>query len=275
MNPDPPDTWSSPFDWLAELDLDPEGTSLQMGTRRLADRPWLIRDDAAAPELTLKRRLYDERPDEVFAPLTTPGVGEAVAALIDGEGVRLASAPDGDPLHGAALSVQEDLCVMARRDGRWVLDGGALHFPSRWSLREKVGRPTVAVHGPVRGYEERLGARVDGLFDRLTEAPVMRRNWFVHVDDQLFQPFRPQDRLVPAADVGDDLVVRSERQTLRAVAGAVLFTIRVQRAPLSELVARRAAEWRAYVFGAAPDEAVRRGIGVEQLKELRDASLLG
>ena len=70
---------------------------------------------------------------------------------------------------------------------------------------------------------------------------MLRRNWGVHDHDTLFVPEHPPPRPgITAANAGERLWVRSERQTLRRLprSGAVLFTIRVQLAPLAALAAR-------------------------------------
>lgn len=271
-----PTPWSHPVDWLDDLDLAPDGTSLRLGTRRIGDQPWLVTDDAVQAELALKRDLSARRPDDVFAAGTCADeTAERVAELVVSTGVDMASAPDSHPLHRAGLSVQEDLCVMDRTDAGWVLSGASLHFPSRWRLGDKLGRPMVAIHQPVSGYEERLSRRVDASFDHLGEEAVVRRNWFLHADDELFQPERPAPRTVQAVSVERDLIVRSERQTLRRVGDSILFTIRVQRVQLRELAARRPSAWREYVFSASSAEASRRGIDSSQLVELRAAVLDG
>jgi dimethylamine monooxygenase subunit A len=261
-------TWSTPTDWLAELDLAADSTSLRMGTRRLGDRPWLWVDEASEDELALKAELTATRPDEVFAgDESTTDVGRLVAELV---GCDLTGR---HPLLDAGLSVQEDLCLLRRRDSGWHLVAASLHFPSRWRLGDKIGRHITEVHGPVAGYNTALAARVDTMFDRLTPDPVWRRNWFLHADDVLFCPYPPADRVVEPERVGDEIVVRSERQTLRRVGSDVLFTIRVQRAPLSHLLALRSPEFRAWIFGSTVDHRRRRGVTPEQTTALRDAML--
>ncbi len=185
--------------WFDEIDLDPDGAWLRMGTRSLGDRPWLIVDDRRDDELALKHRLLAERHDEVFA--AAPDAGQASVEVhgllvdaLDQVGVLLLPDSDGVPRHPLDRSgrlVQEDLCLLRPTDGRWVLAAASLCFPSRWRLADKLERPLLAVHGPVAGYGQSLGDRVDSLLARLGEGIVWRRNWFVHPDGALFQPRRP------------------------------------------------------------------------------------
>jgi hypothetical protein len=92
----------------------------------------------------------------------------------------------------------------------------------------------------VAHYDSELSDRVDRLHDRLTvDRPVWRRNWFVSPTDELHLPAEPQGLVIPS-EIGPDgtpMWIRSERQTLRLLprTGAILFTSRVQLAPLGVL----------------------------------------
>jgi dimethylamine monooxygenase subunit A len=271
-------------DWFDEIDLDPEGRWLRMGTRNLGERPWLVADDRRRDELALKARLSAERHDEVFAALPgSEAAGAETLALVEAGCERLRLDP-GDagpvdagahPLERAGRLVQEDLCLMRREPEGWILAAASLCFPSRWRLAAKLGHPMAAVHGPVEGFDPALTSRVDQLFDRLGDRIVWRRNWFVHPDAALFQPDRPTagDPVVSAERCLDDLHLRSERQTLRRLpdTGWILFTIRIQQDPLGRFVADpdlRAALVR-YLDEAPPDQLAHRGIGGDQRAELR------
>ena len=261
--------------WLDEIDLDPSTPWLRMGTTALGNEPWLVVDERRDEELALKRHLYETDPGSVYAALDgTAGAAAEVLGLVlvavGGE-----PEPGRPPLADAGLRVQEDLCVVRRRADTWCLDAASLSFPSRWRLAEKLGRPLAAVHGPVPGYPTVLARRVDQLLDRLGPRPVRRRNWFVHPDGALHQPAPPPggDPVVPRARCADDLFVRSERQTLRRLpaSGAVLFTIRVQQAPLATLLAdaARAEAFRRYLHEADPADLAHRGLAPAQVAELR------
>jgi hypothetical protein len=96
----------------------------------------------------------------------------------------------------------------------------------------------------VAHYAEELSDKVDTFFDRLVPGKLVRRRnlslwpacllWVPTptIDPVLWDP-RP-------ADTSPMLWLRSERQTLRRLpgSGAILFTIRVQMAPLSVLSLR-------------------------------------
>lgn len=201
-----------------------------MGTRALDEASWLLPDEHRDDDLAEKRRLLADVPDVVVAitpDATTAAAVEEAAALV---------AVGARRLEEAALAVQEDLCVLVRRDDGWRLDAGVVCFPSMWRIADKVGRPMTEVHGPVPAYAEELARRVDRFLDRLRpERPVGRRNWLLHTSPRLHQPDPPAEEPVPA--VPDRMWLRSERQTLRRLprTGAILFTIRTQQAPLAVL----------------------------------------
>lgn len=239
--------------WLDELVLQPGPPLHHMGLRTIAEADWLVVDERRPPELAEKARLLDERHDEVFAALPgTDAVGAEVLELVRDwltarrPGLDVPAPPStGRPMHPleqAGRLVQEDLCVMDRRDGEVRLVAASLCFPSHWRLAEKIGGSAAAIHGPVPRYREELQAKVDRYLDRLpADRIAQRRNWTIQDHDTLFVPTYPPVQLgIGAADAGDRLWLRSERQTLRRLArtGAVLFTIRVQVVPLRALAAR-------------------------------------
>lgn len=239
-----------------------------MGTRALGDRPWLVADEHRDVELAIKHDLLASRREQVLH-VTQHSVDAAteLARLVG------ADASDGvHPIESAARFVQEDLCLLQRLPTGWHLDASCLCAPTRWHLQHKVGQHIALVHGPVRGYDERITGKVDQLFDRLTDRPVWRRNWFLMTDTTLFQPDRPEhETLIKADRVLDDMWIRSERQTLRRVIDDwVVFTIRVQQQPLRQLLTTdaRRLEFVGWVANVSPDFGVRRHLSDAQRAEL-------
>lgn len=243
--------------WLDELVLRPGPPFHHMGLRTVDEADWLVVDERRPAELAEKRRLLDERHDEVFGALPgTEAAGAEALALVTGwlgahhpdlrpevtAGAGEPGGPDRHPLEQAGRLVQEDLCVMDRRGDDVCLVAASLCFPSHWRLAEKLGGSAAAIHGPVTHYAEELQAKVDRYLERLPVDRIgLRRNWTVQDHDTLFVPSYPPTRPgVDATDAGDHLWLRSERQTLRRLptTGAVLFTIRVQVAPLGVLAQR-------------------------------------
>jgi hypothetical protein len=204
-------TPSEDIAWLRELHLGPSGPPWwSMGTSRTEAALTPIAD----PDR--KRSLLRDRRDDV------------IAAVPDAEHVLPA-------LERAALRVEEDLCLLTRTgDEPFGLAAACVCAPSHWVLREKIGLPVAAIHGPVPLYESELAAKVDGFINRLRDGIVVgRRNWTIHERDNLFAPVAP-----PIAGVAPaEQWLRSERQTLRRLprSGTVLFTIRTQQVQLREV----------------------------------------
>ena len=260
--------------WLDEIDLDPSDPPVRMGVRTLGDQSWLLQDDEEESQLALKAKLTKDESSEVFLALPeSEAAGLEVCSLITGTGRQLIpDSKDLHPLKRAGLSVQEDLCLMRRDEGCWVLAAASLCFPSRWRLSEKIGREISDVHGPVTGYPEFLRKKVNSLMDRLSTTPVWRRNWFIHPDPSLYQPERPEngDPIIEAVHVHDELFLRSERQTLRSLdtAGWILFTIKIQQASLGELNYARKNDFVKWLMNVSPEGASHKGIQPKQRAQI-------
>ncbi len=163
--------------WLDEIDLDPAGAWLRMGTRNLGSRPWLVADGKRRDELKLKRSLLTTRFHEVFAvegsadtaaAETLALVTQAVDSLVDGTELVGVDSARLHPLDKAGRLVQEDLCLLRPTEhGTWVLAAASLCFPSRWRLAAKIGLGLNAVHDPVPDYDPTLTSRVDSLMTTL------------------------------------------------------------------------------------------------------------
>lgn len=242
-----------------------------MGLRRLDPTEWLEPDANAPAQLALKAELLEERPHEILHDAGTEASRRAVldlARLLAQDPRRPGPAPptgddhrtddhrtdghrtDGhrtddhrteDLLQACALATQEDWCLMVRSD-EWRLQAACVCFPSRWVLADKVGATVAEIHDPVPGYDEQLRGLVEAAMDRLTpERPVWRLNWNLWDDPRLFQPTEDPAAAtwpLPVGDeVGDRVVLRVERQTLRRLDGGdVAFGIRVHQRPLRTLV---------------------------------------
>ena len=263
-------------EWLGEIDLGTTGPSVSMGVRKLGNRPWTFTDTFTKDELALKLQLSEDTSKQVFiATNETETAGRAVLSLVKNSGVKLSNSHGGHSLEKAGLSVQEDLCLMNRTSEGWILKAASLCFPSRWQLREKIGKDMSRIHGPVEGYEEHLSKRVNNFFDRLGDEPVWRRNWFIHPDNSLYQPQRPTngDPIIGFGEIGEKLFVRSERQTLQLleIPGWILFTIRVQRTPLENLLLTRKKEFQKWIFEAPESHHDHKGLVIEQVAEIQKA----
>lgn len=233
--------------WLDEVPVQPGPPWLSMGTRPLDLDRWLVVDEAFSVEMGLKARLLDERHDEVVVALPGSDAASAeclemIEAWLDERGHRVGSPPDGlHPIDRAGRLVQEDLCIVEQRDGRWVMTAASVCFPSHWRIGDKLGRSVAAIHAPVHHYDTELRQRVDNFFDRMrVDRPVWRRNVSIHSHDELFRP-EPHEDLASFDGLGPDEVwLRSEYETLRRLpdSDAIVFTIKTQQCPVARLRAR-------------------------------------
>src|SRR3954454_5433468 len=119
-----------------------------MGLSRVDEAQWLVRDEHFDDRIAQKRELLATRHDDVFRAL--PGSEDACAEILEAITASTPSLlPRVHPLEAAAVLVQEDLCVLMGG----ILAAACVCFPSHWRLVDKIGQTTVALHGPVHGYD--------------------------------------------------------------------------------------------------------------------------
>ncbi len=230
---------------------------LRMGVATIDACDWFELGDDYAAQMAEKERLLRERRAEVFAMLPeAEAPAHELLAMIAAwasathsgrfarEGDRM-RCPDGrrvaltgfPPLEAAALLVQEDLCLLLPgAAGTPILAGACLCFPSRWRLAEKLGHPMFAIHAPVPGLNTKIGATIDRFLAGLKAGNIYARtNWSLTTDPALFQPVALPHAPISAADAGERVFYRVERQTLRLLpeTGAVLFGIRIHQHKLA------------------------------------------
>lgn len=275
--------------WLGEIEPATSPPFVRMGTRALGGGAWLLGGDDVPGQLAEKRRVLAEHHDQVVAALdgTEEAGAELLSAVQGALGLDLALGPAEAALHpldAAARLVAEDLCLLTADGGGagWVLAAGSVAFPSHWRLTEKLGLPLAAVHGPVPDYAAELADRVDRFLDKLRAGRgVVRRNWTVHTEPDLYAPYvpPPPDPPITAGDAGRRLWLRSERQTLVRLprTGAIVFTIRTQQTPLAVVasspalrarLASAVASWPPHQVAYRGGSAVRRPL----IAWLRDAA---
>lgn len=237
---------------------------LAMGLMPMAECDWFELDGDLAAILARKRLLLTQRHGEVFAahPEAEAPAAELLAlmaahlpqhhpALFRREGVRLFNRASGEtwdlaapalhPLDLAGRLVAEDLCILQAQDDAYILVGASLCSPARWRLAEKMGKPLTAIHAPVPGYAESLGAPVERFFAALKPGRLVGRfNWGLADDPEPFQPVArsPAAGITPG-NAGERLWLRVERQVLRRLerSGAVVFSIRTHITRLDRAIA--------------------------------------
>lgn len=262
--PDPDEYRRADHGWFDELEsvITLGAPHVRMGTRRIPMVEWLVRDEHYHNETRLRRRLVADAGDEVVAAIggkASAAAEEAALAVTDfqhrfGGGSAIpdgsTSSGSGDHVMGircprlralavAGTEIQEDLCIMEKGDqGQWRFTAGVVCFPTHWRITDKIGREQADIHGPVHYYADDLAQKVPHFFDRLKpNTLVKRRNWQINAGPLLFAPDLG-DLHQPEVFRLEDIWVRSERQTLRRLpeSQAVVFTIKVQQAPLGALV---------------------------------------
>ena len=283
------------------LTFEPGPFRMAMGLIALPDSEMIELDDRYIDEMAERRRLIAAERAEVFHAV--PGSEAARQEVLDRlaaylperfpqwfarEGTRLSNRLTGetwnldalpdDPLLVAAQLVQEDLCIVQpdAADGV-MLTAGAVCFPSRWRLAEKIGKPLPQVHERVPFYGEKLARPVDRFMTMVRPGKLaMRLNWSIVDSAALFQlggKFRTAHNPdVTPANAGEALFVRVERQTLSRLSksNAVLFTIRVHVYAVERIAERPdiAARLASAVRGLPPETDLYKS-----LPAVRDALL--
>ena len=225
---------------------------LNMGLRSLEDALWLEGGIDLNQQIVERLTLAETSREVVYQEL--PGYRPAVEELVsriaknlsDFHQDKYAVTTDSitylpknltidltasDVLLKVAAIIGEDLVVLSREENEWKIVAGAVLFPSRWKLSEKIGKGMDAVHTPVPGFAEALAPYMTATFDKITaDRPVWRKNWSLHSTPDLHQPTSIHEPASP-----ENYWWRTERQTLtRAACGEFLyFTIRNRAEPLS------------------------------------------
>jgi len=231
--------------------IDGKPFRLNMGLRSLEPQFWLEAGNDLDAQIPERIELASSVPDVVYQEL--PGYEGAVQELIGriienlkefhdrdysftSNTVRhiptdtLVSLTCEDVLLQISTIIGEDLVVLSRENEEWKIVAGAVLFPSRWKLSEKIGKGMDAVHAPVPGYESALAPYMTATFDKIgVGRPVWRKNWSLHSTEDLHQPTSIHEQVLP-----EDYWWRTERQTLtRSQEGEFLyFTIRNRAEPL-------------------------------------------
>lgn len=231
--------------------LDGKPFKLNMGLRSLEASAWLEGGDDLTAQIHERQELARSAREVVYQVL--PGYQGAIAELnqrivenlreFHSGGYAIAdsvvterstgaeadiSAPDS--LLQLASVIGEDLVALSRENNEWKIVAGAVLFPSRWKLSEKLGKGMDAVHTPVPGYQSALAPYMTATFDKITfDRPVWRKNWSLHSTADLHQPISIHTSATP-----ENYWWRTERQTLtRSREGDFLFfTIRNRAEPL-------------------------------------------
>jgi len=236
---------------------------LAMGLQPVEEYAWFDVGQNLSCELAAKRTLLEHRHAEVFQAL--PAAEAAAAELLHllaahlprhhpafyrADGDQLVNLSTGEicnivrrsfhPLDLAGRLVTEDLCLLQGGEDGLVLVGASLCSPARWVLAEKIGRPVLAIHAPVPGYDSTLGQPVDQFLAALKPGRLFRRfNWGIADDPTPFQPVAPAPaRDLTDSNAGEKLWLRVEQQTFRRLPEtlAIVFAIRTMITRLDQAI---------------------------------------
>lgn len=221
----------------------------QMGLRPLELSKWLEICPKRPLHLQLKKTLLEKHRSQVLC--VQPEMADAVFELREKLHAHLKEFHDlflDAPVEGfsaeqameqLALWTQEDWCLL---DGDTSLKAASVCFPSRWDLREKMGKKSDAIHEHVPHFAS-IAQPAQNFLERLTvEKPMWRLNWTIHDSDQLFCPGpMPAKEGIHSGNVLEKTFLRMERQTLSRLpkTGAVAFSIRTHLYPLQEVATQK------------------------------------
>lgn len=232
------------------------------GVKPLDTADWLIRDEVFAGQMRVRDKLIAERRDKVHALLdqgrdaaaecydlvlealsADPGYIFGADAVTRPDGVKVPLDRSG-PLLTLGRLIQADVCLMQDGPEGHVLTGAILCFPASWTLSEKIDRPLMGIHVPVKEYDQEVGTRVQRLFDAIQPDRVLwRANAHLHHDPSLYHPRSESDPPAIRHSAPGGVYLRSERQTLRRLPDtkAVVFTIHTTVIPVARLTAEQRA----------------------------------
>ena len=198
------------------------------------DKPWFEFDEDKEVQLELKKKLLWGGNAECFKSTqdSLPAQTEATD-LLKGF-VHTAS------FYSISRYVQDDLCIMEKRDGEWRLTAASVCFPTGWELHHMFNKTVHELHEDVADLPFR--DVLSNKLDQVTEEIQWRLNWFLYARSDLRHdyPNTLEHRKwigVDKYNIGSNLFIRYERQTIRKLpkTGALLFTIRVYVDPLRTL----------------------------------------
>jgi hypothetical protein len=243
-------------DWLRLLpDSDHR---LQMALRPGDARRFWQNSENAATLLAERAHWLAGTPDRYLRvlPEGTAAVEEAIAFM------RAQQDRPPCPPRQAAAEIEPDWIVLAADAERLhPVIGGAVVFPSRWALEEKIGRPLHEVHAPVPGLHSSLGTQIGTFLQRLAaNAAWERENWGLSAEPTLNHHPAIAIRRLDGNATLDTTWLRLEHQFLTRLpaTSALLFGIRVTNHRLDQLAALPAVAARlTRALGTMSDDVAR------------------
>ena len=165
---------SIPYDWQKVIKLP--------GVMPLKPYEWLIFDDAYSDQMAEREDLLKNNNDVIVLDNNSQAVARELLTILlqflrksdDFEvsekqvitrDKRTIKIDYEEPLMTCGLLVQNDFCLMEKRNGQHVLSAAVLCFPANWRLLEKFMKPLVSIHINVPEYSSEIEKRVNRIFD--------------------------------------------------------------------------------------------------------------
>lgn len=263
---------STAYDYLNDAHFDKQPFP-QRNMGKITDDLQFVIDGEFLQQLEMKQRLLQFDRPRIFKTTDDTGVNEASRELLDilvellpraypthyvRDGAFIVNRINGerwnvvdlesqeDPLVIASRLVQEDLTLVKERDdGNFYLVGGVLAFPSHWSLDSMMGKTMDQIHahaGATPKAVTNLNHTINGMLRSMKpDSVILRNNWLLWDDPTLPSPdYRHSDypvQKITRENVGADLFLRSERQTLRKLpkSGFIVFTLHTYIFPMKDV----------------------------------------
>jgi hypothetical protein len=211
-----------------------------IGLKVIGEAEWLEGGDAEAAR---KQALWTHERSRVWGERLGSQAGQAETLALVEQATATHGDPRSPPLWAASLLCADDLCLMERDgEGQWRLAAASLTQPTFFTVPDALGHSLADIHGPVPGFAERFGSRVERMFNAVQPGVIMeRRNWTVVNSGKAYlpdpTPVRAGLASLALSEAAQGLFIRVERQTVRKLpgTGAVVFTIRAWRHPLADL----------------------------------------
>lgn len=213
-----------------------------MGVRR-GDAPAFFSPRDPTGRVRAERQRWLTEDPERYAALTPtaePALADTVA-LAQQMGVTLApTLTPWEQLMALGRTWEADFVWMHPDEtGAHRLTGGVVCFPSSWALRDKLGRTMSETHRPVPGLNAALDRQIETFFAKMIPGVAWTRENanYSRVPDLNQHPVRPRPPL-DATVTGEEFLIRLEHQLLLKfpASGSILFAIRVEVFPLSEVL---------------------------------------
>ncbi|KUJ15783.1 uncharacterized protein LY89DRAFT_734932 [Mollisia scopiformis] len=250
--------------------------TMTMGIRKMPEDDWLVIDNLYLQEQELRRHLLRTNREGVLQclPKAEEACKEALQAIVDfltkrfplhfqlpkdrpgyihnaitDRTFRIAEPLQQHPLEIAAQLVMEDINLLMQGVGEhpneYYLQASYSMAPAGWYIQERIGWPLWRIHHPVPMWNEKLRKPMEKFFLGLkVSSPVQRNNYFMQMDDTMFQQ-DPFPDSWPCPPKIEDIRIRHERQTLRRLprTRAVMFMVRTYLTPVTDLVDEKDNLW--------------------------------